>query len=606
MAEKMSWVFEGVDNLTGPVGGMSTSIVKLAFGLNETKDVLMSFGHALEWVGEKGIHFGEMALDALAFKEATLNSFEVMLGTRKQAQAMFSQAQAFADLTPFKTDDVVSSFQALSATFKEKEVPIVFQAVADVASFASTRAQGQEVVRSMTSDIQRMYAYGKATQRDLIPILNAGRVAGLSPEKYFKGLAEVMGTDVATATARYHAGMVDANTGTVALLRTIKDITHMELGGAVLKQAGTINGLISTTQSLMENFFFSMSKEVEDIPGIKSFKGFLTNVIGYFNVLGPTGQRVAHDMEAVFSGAFQAIFGKLAGQGGMDTLKNGMEKVLGWVESVDWAGVFGRIVSVITTVGKVLWGVFSGFISVVGPVASAIASMFGMANEGDNLSDTLAQIGTVLGVVVGGFVVLSLAAFALASPIFLAVTALVAWWAAIHALWDVDWAYIPDQLGDMFKSVAQWFSDKWSAFSDIGKDVVRGIANGMTFGAFGLFSIVDDLGGGIMERFAAKLGIHSPSTVFAEYGENTVEGYVQGVQGGMPDVSSAFDGLLEHGGGTGGSSSGPSVSVTFADGAFQIDARGGMDAETFVRRLQELLPTALAPAFERMAIQAGG
>jgi hypothetical protein len=607
VAEKLSWVFEGVDRFTGPVGGMSTSIVKLAFGLNEAKDLLVSFGHALEFVGEKGLHFGEMALDALAFKEATLNSFEVMLGTREQAHKMFNEAQAFADLTPFKTADVIGSFQQLSATFKENEVPIVFQAVADVASFAGTREQGQEIIRTLTSDIQRMYAYGKATQRDLIPILNAGRVAGLSPEKFFKGLADVLGTDVATATAKYHAGMVDANLGTVALLRTIKNITGMELGGAVIKQATTINGLISTSKSLMENFFFSMSKEAEDLAGVNAFKGSLRNVIGYFNVLTPTGQRVAHSLERVFSGAFTAIFGGFAGAGGAERIKATMERILNWMDSVDWNKTFGGLVTTLTTTGSVLWSVFSGFASVLGPVLKGIFSLFGMANATGALSASLAQMGKVLGIVVGALLVMAVAATAIASPVYIIVAGIIAWWSAINSLMDVDWGFLLEQIKGAFSAMGSWFTETWPKFKEWGLSVIYGIGDGITAGVGWLVEKVSGAGSAIMTAFKEKLGIHSPSTVFAEYGENTTEGYVQGVEGGLPDVSRAFDGLLDgRGGAAGEGPGGGGVTINFGEGAFAIDARGGMDAETFARRLQEILPSALTPAFERMAMSTGG
>lgn len=607
MAEKLSWVFEGVDKFTGPVGQMSTSIVKLAFGLNEVKDLLASIGEGAAWVGEKAFHFGEMAVDALAFKEATLNSFEVMLGTREQAQAMFNKAQAFADLTPFKTADVISSFQALSATFKEKEVPIVFQGVADVASFAGTKEAGQEIVRTMTSDIQRMYAYGKATQRDLIPILNAGRVAGLSPEKYFKGLAEVMGTDVKTATARYHAGMVDANLGTVALLKTIKNITGMELGGAVIKQASTINGLLSTASSLMENFFFSMSKEVEDISGAMAFKGALKNVIGYFNVLTPTGQATAKALERVFNGAFNAIFGQFAGPGGAATITQTMDKIIAWMNGVDWEKTFGGIVHVLMTVGKTMWAVFSGFASVIGPVIKGVATLFGWTDAGGNLTATLEQMGKVLGVVAAASLVLTGALMFAFSPLAIIIAGMIAWWAVVNDLMDVDWAYIPEQLGDMFKAIGGWFAEKWGDFKAWGLSIIYGIGDGIEAGVGWLMDKMSAAGGAVMDAFKNKLGIHSPSTVFAEYGENTTEGYAQGIEGGMPDVAGAFDGLMGKGSTSAGASGGgASVTVNFEEGAFQIDGRGGMDAETFARRLQELLPSALTPAFERMAMSAGG
>lgn len=65
-----------------------------------------------------------------------------------------------------------------------------------------------------------------------------------------------------------------------------------------------------------------------------------------------------------------------------------------------------------------------------------------------------------------------------------------------------------------------------------GKDVITGLVAGLTSGKGLLDSAVNALGDNMKAIFKASLGIHSPSTVFAEYGRQTTEGYKRGVEGG--------------------------------------------------------------------------
>src|SRR5262249_34985238 len=131
----------------------------------------------------------------------------------------------------------------------------------------------------------------------------------------------------------------------------------------------------------------------------------------------------------------------------------------------------------------------------------------------------------------------------------------------------LDWSAIGDgiksALSGAWSSVVSWFGDVktkfgsikdtiTSAFSgaahwlvDPGRDIVQGLMNG----AGGLLSslgrwFLDHIPGWIVEPFKAALGIHSPSTVFAELGKNTTAGYVQGLESSAKGVSSAVTGLV--------------------------------------------------------------
>jgi hypothetical protein len=78
----------------------------------------------------------------------------------------------------------------------------------------------------------------------------------------------------------------------------------------------------------------------------------------------------------------------------------------------------------------------------------------------------------------------------------------------------------------------------------MGTDLIMGLVNGIS-GAAG--AVVNAVGGAVDGAILAakkKLGIASPSKVFAEIGDNTGAGLVQGVEGATPDVQDAFAAMV--------------------------------------------------------------
>lgn len=73
-----------------------------------------------------------------------------------------------------------------------------------------------------------------------------------------------------------------------------------------------------------------------------------------------------------------------------------------------------------------------------------------------------------------------------------------------------------------------------------GRDMIQGLINGAgsLLSRIGEF-FLDKLPGWIVGPFKAALGISSPSKVFFGFGENTVQGFVDGVRSGKPEVEKA-------------------------------------------------------------------
>ena len=94
---------------------------------------------------------------------------------------------------------------------------------------------------------------------------------------------------------------------------------------------------------------------------------------------------------------------------------------------------------------------------------------------------------------------------------------------------------IPKQIGQVFAGAGRWLFDA-------GKNIVDGLINGArsilsNIGNFFLNMVPDWIKG----PFKAALGINSPSRVFYGYGDNTVQGYIDGVKNRRADLQREVD-----------------------------------------------------------------
>lgn len=70
----------------------------------------------------------------------------------------------------------------------------------------------------------------------------------------------------------------------------------------------------------------------------------------------------------------------------------------------------------------------------------------------------------------------------------------------------------------------------WSSATDIANNVIGGLAKGIKDGVGRVLSSVEGITDALPQWVKDKLGIHSPSTVFAGLGENIIAGLVEGMQ----------------------------------------------------------------------------
>jgi tape measure domain-containing protein len=606
MSEKLSWIFEGVDRFTGPVGGMASSLVQFSFGLNQVTDLVGSLASGIEYLGSKTFDFAKFGVGALAFKENALAGFKTILGSDEAAVRMFETARKFAAVTPFETSDVITSFKKLAgAGFKEEEIPIVFQAIGDVSAL---NGMDKQVMDGITRALGQIKGKGHLMTQELNQVMENAQGA-INRENLFATLAKNVGVPVDQVTGLIERGAVTSEVAIYSMIEAIKT-QYGGLGKVQLAQGQTITGLLSNMASAGNDFFFAMGKRsIDSVQGMQTFKSALTNITDALSTMSPTGLKVMDALETAFGGIMTGFLGPLAGEKGAKGINKTLESLADWVKSVDWAGIFGTIRGVLVNTFEAVSGVMGGLTTALTPLTwmfGQFAKLLGASGTGD----TLRIIGYALGFVFGAATVLAAGIAVLFFPVTAIIAAVIGLGAAIMALTEVDWSWdaITGGFTEMGHSISAWFKDMWPKFKEWGASIMWGLIEGITGISPEVWdSMTGTIGAGI-DKVKGLLKSHSPSEVFADIGAGTVEGFVQGVDGNASDVQGAYGSFLPPSGGGRGTSPGGggiTVNLNFGEGSFPAMATEDMDPETFARRLAELLPSALAPVFENMAMQGG-
>ena len=140
----------------------------------------------------------------------------------------------------------------------------------------------------------------------------------------------------------------------------------------------------------------------------------------------------------------------------------------------------------------------------------------------------------------------------------------------------------------------------------IGGQIVEGFALGLSEGWGAVKGAVDELGNSTVNWFKEKLGIASPSTVFARLGEYTGEGFAIGLDRSADRVGDATQRLL-----TDGMAPGPASQALAARGAdssapaggytFHFNITGG-NAHEIGDEIEERVEKIMARTFDRAAL----
>ena len=109
---------------------------------------------------------------------------------------------------------------------------------------------------------------------------------------------------------------------------------------------------------------------------------------------------------------------------------------------------------------------------------------------------------------------------------------------------------IPDivrSIPQIVSAIVSGFKECAPEFMSIGKDIVEGLWKGIQNLGGWIKSKVSGFLNGIIDGAKGVLGIHSPSTVFADMGENMALGLEKGWEGSIPEIRSGISGDLNFG-----------------------------------------------------------
>lgn len=91
-------------------------------------------------------------------------------------------------------------------------------------------------------------------------------------------------------------------------------------------------------------------------------------------------------------------------------------------------------------------------------------------------------------------------------------------------------AFCAEKIPEIIDNIVEFFKTLPEKLKELGKDIIQGLIDGIKNAWESLKTGVSDFCSSFVQGFKDALGIHSPSTVFAEIGGFSADGLVQGIQ----------------------------------------------------------------------------
>lgn len=523
--DKLQWFFELIDRISAPAKTMEKSLARVDSALKKVeKDAASSFSTKISKaigsvsqqvggiasslsstfgslpamisgaaVGGLAILGGKWMVDSLVFKENTLDSLEMMLKSKEAAERVFKMGTDFAAKTPFSSGQIGAAFEKLvAAGFKEDELQKMMTGIGDLAG-----TDAQKIDRALMA-ISQIKGKGKLQGEELMQLAEMGLPMG----QVLDQLAKSMGKTKEETQALLSAGKIDANTGIGAIMATI----NATFGGRMEKASNSLAGLWSTLQAAPSDVLMGLDME----PMVAPIKGLIKDVTKLLAPDAIGGKMLAR----LFSGAGE-IVGKLAGT----------------LQGIDWGKWLGKADEIVTKLWPKLEKLWAGFTKVFG-LDDAGAGLEGVLDSISKWLDsidpkTMETLGQVLGAVVFGVIKLFEWSLRLAFGLGTVVHEFLSFWLAVGDAMTGNFDPLLEKLDGFWQSLKQRFFEG-------GVDLLLGLAEGILSGITPASAAIDSIGDTIVEKLKSKLGIASPSTVFAELGNWTGLGFVQGLeQSGM-------------------------------------------------------------------------
>lgn len=352
---------------------------------------------------------------------------------------------------------------------------------------------------------------------EMFNVLTGGR--GEQALEQLEGLAEQLGVKVGDARDQFikfrQAGA--DNSVSAALLKLTADLNAVDKSGALAEQAISktlahkkADGTVDIKAARDQMALLAKQAGVAG-DGARSAEARFTTLGGALNSLDNSKTLALEKIGEKIAPAFDAAAGKVAlmvdqflnsprGAKAIDTVSNAITAVVdGASEAIDVAASF------IDTLDK-----WSPVLKAIGAGAAFAGAVF-------------------LATMVPALWATAAAATAAAVPVIVAAAPFLALAAAGAAVY-LALTHLPE----IVSFVSEKFASLSAGAASLGTDIVNGIIGGLTGAAGRLWSATGDLAQGALDKFKGVLGIKSPSTKFAEAGDDSVAGYEGGTEKAAP------------------------------------------------------------------------
>lgn len=321
------------------------------------------------------------------------------------------------------------------------------------------------------------------------------------------------------------------NLGTADKQAYLSKIAGLEASSSLLTLVDKAGRNTATGRSELDDFTKTLKAAGGEAKDVAQTMG--DNLAGNLKTLGSAWEEVRISIS-------DTVKGELSGL--VQSITNITNSVGHWVEANPAlaAGIFKTIAAIAILMG-VLGAISLTLATVLGPM---VALRFMLSYLGFSGAGAIAMLGKLGGAFMWlGRTIFSIGQLLLANPILLAV-ALIATavyliyknWTPIKAFFSDVWDSIVASASRGIENTINTISGLWtyvkklpSQFMTIGGQIIDGLWQGISAKWEALKAKVAEIGDSISSTVKEKLGIHSPSRVFAEIGLNTMTGLQQGL-----------------------------------------------------------------------------
>lgn len=235
------------------------------------------------------------------------------------------------------------------------------------------------------------------------------------------------------------------------------------------------------------------------------------------NMANAFGLVVREGATEVITDMYSMITAAVGGDWGQ-ALTSGIAAVLDFMGSDFGKTVLDTVGPMLATAGKKLSGTLA---ATLGGVVSEGGLLTTIGTKLAGLAATIGGEGGILATV--GAKLAALAASI--GPHGLLIAAVVASGAVVITLLVKNW----DKVKNFFGRALDWLRNLFSKFVEVGKNLVKGLWEGITGAANAVGDGIRNLCTGLVNRVKSFFGIHSPSTVMAQLGEYMSLGFANGI-----------------------------------------------------------------------------